>query len=278
MIALTPPRAARRVSRLGASVARRLDASPRRLGRVHSAFARTLNVLTHDDRLLTLQGPGALVAPFALAIETSPPPFSSIEPGLAVERIDQHVILGDLRLDWRSAARADLLIRPSGSSEPLAAALLQTPLSEGAPALSSPRAVEACRRLTSGIAHGDAQSFVEGALDLIGLGEGLTPAGDDCLVGVLAILHRLRPDFLLRHRDIGAAVTDAARTGTTALAREFLLHALEGAFAEVVVDLIGAPAEDTARTCLARLLQIGATSGTDTAIGMRLALGASAPR
>ncbi len=266
-----------RVSRIGAALAARVDAAPRRFGCVHSVFERAVNIRAHDDRLLTLHGPGPLAAPFAMALEHLPP-IGSMEPGMAVERIDRQLIFrslrGDLRLAWRGARVADLSIVLASDRGPLAAALLDAPLPAGAPALSSPSAIEAWRRLAGGIRKGDWPSFVDGALRLIGLGEGLTPAGDDCLVGVLAVMRRFRPGFLLRHPDIGHAIASAARGGTTAVAREFLLHALDGAFSEGVIALASAPTTGAAQSALARLLTMGATSGADTAAGMRLALAA----
>jgi len=54
-----------RVLRMGRSTCERLNAAPREAGEVHSAYARTLNLLWHAGRLLTLHGPGPLLAPFA---------------------------------------------------------------------------------------------------------------------------------------------------------------------------------------------------------------------
>src|SRR5262249_61918740 len=98
----------------------------------------------------------------------------------------------------------------------------------------------------------------------------------DWLVGVLAVLRRL-------HREFGAsphasaALARAARERTTIVAREFLLHALDGAFSEPVVALATAPGATAARAALARLLDMGASSGADTATGMRDALAALRP-
>jgi len=273
MIARPLSSALLRVSRVGAALAGRVAAAPRRFGCVHSVFERAVNIQAHDDRLLALHGPGPLAAPFAMALEQLPPP-GSMEPGMAVERIDGQLILGGFRLDWRGARVADLSIVPARDRGPLAAALLEAPLPAGAAALSSPSAIEARWRMADGITNGDWPSFVDGALRLIGLGEGLTPAGDDCLVGVLAVMRRFRPGFLLRHPGICHAIASAARGGTTAVAREFLLHALDGAFSEGVIALASAPTTGAGRSALARLLRMGATSGADTAAGMRLALAA----
>ncbi len=263
--------------RLGAGIARRLEVAPRKFGRVHSVFERAINVLGHDDRLLTLHGPGPLAAPFAMALHSFPP-TGEIEPGTAVERIDGHLTLGALRVAWRGAEVTGLSIPAGRARGPLVAALLETPLPSGAAALGSPLAVAAQRRVAEGIERGDGQLLLDGAVGLIGLGEGLTPAGDDCLVGVLAVLWRFHPDFLLRQRAISDAIISSARVGTTVVAREFLFSAVDGTFSEAVVGLVSAPTTGAAQSALPGLLQMGATSGADTAAGIRLALTALGAR
>jgi hypothetical protein len=117
-------------------------------------------------------------------------------------------------------------------------------------------------------------TFLDGACGLIGLGEGLTPAGDDCLVGALALIHRFDRPWLAAQPRIRAAVRSKTLRGTTAVAREFLLHALDGHFAESVADLVHADSVAGVREGAARLLAVGATSGADTLLGMGLALAA----
>jgi len=264
------------VERVGAGVLRRLEAAPLALGRVHSVFERAVNVLGHDGRLLALHGPGPLAAPFAAALDRLPR-RGALVPGMEVEHRDGRLVLGGHALDWRGAEVVETALVPAGDRSALAAALLDAPLPAGAPALRAPLALDARQRLAGGLRHRDSRGVIDGALRLIGLGEGLTPAGDDCLVGTLAIVRRFRPDLLVVHPDIATAIGAAARDGTTAVGREFLLHALEGSFSEVVIALAAAGTEDDARAALADLLTMGATSGADTAAGMRLGLEALAP-
>jgi len=159
----------------------------------------------------------------------------------------------------------------------LAAALAGAPRPPAAAALGSAIALEGRRRLAEGLRRGDADRFVDGARRLIGLGEGLTPAGDDLLVGSLAVARRFRQDFLLDNPGIAQALADTARAGTTLVAREFLLEALEGRFSEIVIALLTAADVPRARAALDDLLELGATSGADTATGVRLAVEALVP-
>ena len=260
------------VSRLGESAARRLAAGPRVIGRVHSVFERAANLRCADGRLLTLQGPGPLAAPFAVALDERFP-WRELEPGVPVEREGRgRLVLGALRLDCSAARVVDTSIGTGSDPRVLAAALAEAPRRPAAAALASAIALEGRRRLAEGLRRGDADRFVDGARRLIGLGEGLTPAGDDLLVGSLAVARRFRPGFLLDDPGIGQALADTAREGTTLVAREFLLEALEGRFSEIVIALVTAADVPRARAALDDLLDVGATSGADTAAGMRLAL------
>jgi hypothetical protein len=246
------------------------------IGRVHSVFERAVNLLGADGRLLTLHGPGPLSAPFAVALDErlawralEP----GLEPGVPVHRDGRgHLVLGALRLDCSAARVVDTLIGTGSDPRALAAALAEAPRRPAAPSLASAIALEGRRRLAEGLRRGDPDRFVDGARRLLGLGEGLTPAGDDLLVGSLAVARRFRPDFLLDNPGIGHALAHTAREGTTLVAREFLLEAIEGRFSEIVIAVLTAADVPRARVALDDLLQTGATSGADTATGMRLAL------
>lgn len=133
-------------------------------------------------------------------------------------------------------------------------------------------------------ALGSGRDDVAAATRLLGLGEGLTPSGDDICCGVLAggrtiarALGRLELDRRLH--DLGGAVAAAGRKSTTALSATLLWHAARAEVAQparhVLRALAGAtPLEPAVRA----LLRVGHTSGRDMgvglAIGARLALAA----
>lgn len=261
-----------RVSRFSADTRDRLDKAPAVAGRVHSVFERALNLLWHDGRLLTLLSGEILAAPFAAAL-SAPLPRGVVSAGAEVSRRGPLLQVGEIALDWDGAVIAALRISPAGEEPGRLARALERLHVPGAPALDSSLAARARRCLAHGVRVGDPGAVIEGACHLLGLGEGLTPAGDDCLVGVLAVLHRFRRQFLARHPEIGATVAGAV-TRTTAVGGEFVRHALEGSFSEPVIDLITAPDREEVRRHAVRLLALGATSGADTILGMRLALGA----
>ncbi len=266
------------VLRSSQDVAERLRTAPHDAGRVHSVFERALNLDWHDGRFLTLQGPGRLLAPFAAALARVPC-WGTVRPGLRVWRRDDTVLLDGIRLEWRGATTVDTAMPECHGGPAPALSLLAAPPEAGSgPGLSSTIGRRAQSRLAEGVSGRDAEAFVEGALGLIGLGEGLTPAGDDCLVGALAVMHRFARPWLLAHPEIAAAVRRTAATATTAIAGEFVAHALSGRFAESLIDLMTAESAGELGRAGAQLLQSGATSGADTLCGVRLALGALGTR
>jgi hypothetical protein len=108
---------------------------------------------------------------------------------------------------------------------------------------------------------------------LVGLGEGLTPSGDDFLVGFLAVLHLT--GFLPCRADslVQAQFYECVRLGTSQLSGEFLRCALTGHFAEPLVMLVRAlcaPEADAWPVHAATLATVGHSSGVDAMVGIAL--------
>jgi hypothetical protein len=261
-----------RILRWSPSLRERILNAPREAGRVHSVFERALNILWHDGGLVALHGPGPLAAPFAAGV-TRPPEAGRLTPGTEVFRRENRILLGPCLLDIKGGTLVDTTIHPTNEGpDLLASALKALAMPAGAPGLSSRIGRSAQRRLVDGIRNRDAQTFVEGARALVGLGEGLTPAGDDCVVGALAILHRFAHAWLEKHPEIRASIGAVAQTGTTTVARDFILHALDGAFSEAILQLVTTTSERDARRAVTYLAATGGTSGADTFHGICLAL------
>ncbi|HEU4540192.1 MAG TPA: DUF2877 domain-containing protein [Jiangellaceae bacterium] len=128
---------------------------------------------------------------------------------------------------------------------------------------------------------GDLAAAVRG---LVGLGAGLTPAGDDLLAGAMAGLVVFgtaleRSDASALARDLYRVAVEHA-AATTALAADLVQHAARGALVQPAADLCRAIADRRPNAdsglmpALERLLRLGHTSGRDLAEG--LLLGASA--
>jgi hypothetical protein len=118
---------------------------------------------------------------------------------------------------------------------------------------------------------GDRGAAAAVAARLIGLGPGLTPSGDDVLVGIEASLHALA------HPSAGflALALGDVDGRTPALAATFLRHAAAGEFAERLHALMAAllgPDDERIAAAIERAVAWGATSGTDCLVGVLIGL------
>jgi hypothetical protein len=122
----------------------------------------------------------------------------------------------------------------------------------------------------------DERAAETAAVALIGLGVGLTPSGDDFLVGLLAGLEAT--DDPMRER-LAAAIAREASRSTTAISAAMLAHAACGEFSERLHDVVVAMADEAAaglHRAIDRAMAYGATSGADTLVGLFLALDVAA--
>ena len=263
--------------RMGAGVARRLRAAPSDAGQVHSVFEHALNIDWHDGRLLTLHGPGPLRAPFGAALARFP--TGAVRPGRNVRRRDDMITLDGIAIEWNGAATIDVTMRAaSGDRRSVTTLLSALPhVESGRAGLDSPIGRRAQSRLDEGLRLRQSKTFIEGALGLLGLGEGLTPSGDDFLVGTLAVVHRFARSWLDAHPEVESVVGVASATATNAIAGEFVAHALAGQFGESLIDLMSAESAKDIERAVIHLLRMGATSGADTLRGIRSALCALGP-
>jgi len=107
----------------------------------------------------------------------------------------------------------------------------------------------------------------------IGLGQGLTPAGDDVLVGYLAIDNHLGQD-----RDWTEAMGKAVTAGlhkTTKLSAQLLRCALSRDYHEYIQQVLAilcGTSNENLLTAMRRVAQVGASSGENILYGMWLAM------
>lgn len=107
---------------------------------------------------------------------------------------------------------------------------------------------------------------------VVGHGPGLTPSGDDALVGMLAAL-RLAPSTQARTRAvILARAIEPLLASTTDLSAHLLRQASRGCFGRALHELVAALADDMPSRALQeridRVIATGATSGSDACAGV----------
>jgi uncharacterized protein DUF2877 len=133
-------------------------------------------------------------------------------------------------------------------------------------------AAEAFAALGEAFASDSEAAIVRAGRRLVGLGAGLTPAGDDSLVGLTASLTALGD---IRARGLAGAWAQYAIGRTTVVAESFHRHAAAGAYSErlheVLRAILAGPLE-AIPAAVGIAAAWGATSGSDTLAGILLAL------
>ena len=146
----------------------------------------------------------------------------------------------------------------------------------------SRHALPQSRSLIEAAVHEDLGLFEEAWEGLLGLGPGLTPAGDDFLVGFLAS-HKLFSSSLgrrLGEEDLKRSLRKKAESKTNRIAVQFLADALEGLFSESLYRVFGSLTaegqeenpERMARGEFEYFLKWGHSSGADTLMGAAFGL------
>ncbi|EOI1355344.1 DUF2877 domain-containing protein [Citrobacter amalonaticus] len=108
---------------------------------------------------------------------------------------------------------------------------------------------------------------------LIGFGKGLTPDGDDYLLGYLAALWPWQlPTGLAAHQRRLQQAIEQQLLCTTDISRHYLSRALQGHFSQPICDLLEqlnarAPVKILG-ACAEQVMQFGATSGVDCLAGL----------
>jgi hypothetical protein len=269
-------------------------------GVIHSVFARALN-LSGSDTWLALQSPG--LPPVAHGLEVSWPlrdlrehfaaggtwgwqdgrlSVASRNGGEVIRVSTQHATM------WRSPLRPGAADDKRIASRVLAASHACARLAGGRsvfwgdvsdhPPPSVHRARQGLRALRQACAADEIDAAVR---VLIGLGPGLTPAGDDAVIGWLAGMMLLPPDRLRDQlaSEARRAVAECLPR-TTDVSRAHLEDALSGEFSEALSRFANALAAHTfdvvsVRAALFELARVGASSGLDAAAGLLAALAAA---
>lgn len=257
------------------------------LARVHSVFRQVSNLELESGLLLSVMDAALPAQPGAVRVVVPPGlDFSALlAPGEpAACRAGVLRVGAALQVDLRRAEswRARL---PRFSWEPMReqawraawACWREAPSHEGSVALA--RGLTAAQ---AALAARDTGALLAAAESLLGVGPGLTPSGDDALVGLLVALGCMAPADPSVHvmRQTLAAWTRANADRTTPIARAYLLHGADGRFGAQWIALAealasGDPmrAEDATRDAL----RLGASSGADGVQGMLAGLAAVHP-
>ena len=136
--------------------------------------------------------------------------------------------------------------------------------------------------LRQSFSRGSLADALEASEAMLGAGSGLTPAGDDVLIGLILMLNRWRLRGSMTEsatREFASSVVLRARARTTALSASLISSAASGQAPERLIRLADFIARGTGdqQTCVRDALAWGNSSGVDALAGMSLAATALPP-
>jgi hypothetical protein len=267
-------------------------------GSVLSVFARACNLVNDQGEIVALVSQRVGNGPLNIVLEGDGFLPRGLEAGLPLEGNGRSIRVGEALvvsltgaevwepwLEWKGlnaerpgleanlAVLHDHLIAQAPAESlayPLAASAAGGRSVESTYRKAAQRAIEG---LLAALQVGDRQGIAAGAGALAGLGPGLTPAGDDFLLGLMASL-RTWPQSLaereLSVEETCQAIYGAATGKTNLLSMALLRSAREGMFGETWHKLLAALRRgeaDEVRGAADRILGFGGTSGADALSG-----------
>ena len=247
-------------------------------GTVVSTHARAANLLLDDGSLVAVLPAGSPIHPWALATAFEP---SLVQEGAPVRVSGKVLAAGPLRIDLEGLEVVDLRLRRRPPRVPADAVMHLVQFSESL-AGQDPFDQKLGAALRSFSDGGDPRELAS----LVGLGAGLTPSGDDALVGALAALDAdfasAAQTLALLRQALVEALPVPLEARTTRLSAQMLRAAADGLYAEPVLALLDALArEDTSPAPVERaaeeLSRLGHRSGRDTLLGIVAALSRAIP-
>lgn len=251
-----------------------------RHGAVHSVYKKTIN-LNVDEQILAVQVSGSPLSPLSLITDQTSENLDAlgIQPGdtVFITAWSRKLLIGTHCFHWDIPEVADLrlkILHPTLSNTVLE--LLKT----YPPVGFVPLFVDTPTPLTDTTAPQtdapdpfliQAETILRTAApitDLMGLGIGLTPSGDDFLCGVLAGLILIGKQDSEDFHHLSAEISQNLGK-TNAISAAFLRCAMEGQFSEAIVTLGSVPFSQSQQMFHA----IGHSSGADTLCGLYFAFG-----
>ncbi|MFD6699784.1 MULTISPECIES: DUF2877 domain-containing protein [unclassified Microbacterium] len=253
---------------------------------VHSVHRRAVNLRIADE-LVALVSPDLDDAPATVrvpvddwtALQVEPGDDVSIAPdGFRIETKNGPIaVLTGPAAPWTPSDVCLCALSPSQllhAEEIIArspAPVAQTAFGRAASALLAQRG----EALEAALLERDPAGVADAASRLLGLGEGLTPSGDDVLTGLAFVSAQRGMRLRSALPSLTAALDDDGAERTTLLSAVTIRHALRARAPQSLHALVRAVRDrDDARieAAAVRVAAIGHTSGTDMLHGVRLAL------
>lgn len=250
-------------------------------GRVHSVFDRIVNVQDDRGEMFSLATRNVDDAPNTLIVDVHAFTAILVHPDDRVtgsaRRLDvaNHAVIAlDHVIAWhprrltypREASRLErnLALARRHATEAFEQRL------KGTAWCASAKLQRLSTQLFAALLNGDREAARVHGRALLGLGPGLTPSGDDFLLGLFAVLH-IDGSPCARFRGLCTDIVEDLEHRTNEISAAALTAAAQGRVRETIDTLLSALMtgdEATVRRALDRVLRIGSTSGRDIVSGI----------
>ena len=165
------------------------------------------------------------------------------------------------------------LRRPATGFGPLLAPLLDLPSSDPLPA-DQMTLLTNLRSLQKSLRENDLRVALNNIEYLLGRGSGLTPSGDDCVLGLLLLLNRWPRGA--DEAEFNRRVIDVAYRQTTTISANLIESAAQGEADERLINVVDGIGTGSASIdeCAECVLDWGSSSGIDALVGMAVTVAA----
>lgn len=260
-------------------------------GRVLHVFNRSCNLINSNGSILSLVSTELGPGPFTITVEMTGSPDEGM-PGIwqditeysRVRISTEQIRLASVHVDLSKAeiwnpkpAWEDILPGNSAQVSEILNRLLVShssssivinTLNHGQLSASAPKLMAAGRELSAGLQENELDQAKVGAKKMAGLGSGLTPAGDDFLLG---FIYSLWSQWDSKRAQVWATeLVQVAIPFTTRLSANWLKAAANGEAAEPWHRLVNAMIKNDPGkldSAAARILAVGHSSGADALTG-----------
>jgi hypothetical protein len=267
-----------------------------RQARVLHVFQTALNLINEHDQVFSLVTPTIGNGPFSMVVKKAN--FTNFaDSSTTIQIIEHNLWIGDVpcpcnqitvwwpRPDWDSLRSQkkyiatqiksiEALIHEHGSADSFSQIFTRTGCKPGyLQNKIAGAARDAIENLSKGLNTQDLLLVQDAVKQLAGLGLGLTPSGDDCLMGVIYGLWSAYPQaFAVQCAKL---IYRTAKGKTNHLSTAWLGAAAEGETGEIWHDLFSsflAQKNALTKKSITRILATGHTSGSDALGGFTLAI------
>ncbi len=260
----------------------------REIGTVHSIFKNSINILLSSNSMITLQSDDVIITPLSISLKFCPDSLQNI--GFQVgENVwwdcdSSTIMINNLSVNILKAEQYDGYFDYSKNMKihhKSDLAILKTyrqtddfVFSNSIAKSSYIKCFLATENLSKAVELADENKAKEAVYGLVGLGQGLTPTGDDMLLGFLstACLFKKHREFIYSLKEY---ILKTVKERSTDISYEFIRCMFDFEYSQPIKDILCAVLDGDKKRCsdaAKQLLSFGSSSGRDCLYGMAVGM------